>query len=430
MFFILGLFAWWTFQTVSLPPALRNLFEEDQAMAEAATPPSEEESFLAELNRLPAPPQEHAPEVASLLERLKNLPPIPYGLANALARDAATPQGQPPPPWSPEEISALENIRQAYLQAWQPFFGGPAPDWSRYPDSILLFRSTGFLLGQTPKVAELMSYQPGQRRRTSFLTNPEEVPELMFPLLRQCRNLGAIRFGVLQWELSETVCTADLIAGGVGRLLSDSGVSRPWLENLRASLAPAPTMLDLRASLAADRALFVRTADYLESLPPATSARAGLFRLLGDEQDTRWYLRSTGNPETAHQLGAQLRRDAEQLEILRQKTFLPGPAWRQWLSEDPGQGLNPLLAKGLGGFREFENVRMTYLVALAGLDARIAWEEGGLSAARRIRDPAQPGSFLQVEESPEGVRITSAHVSAGETTPASFVFPGPAEIGR
>ena len=425
IFFILGLFAWWTFQTVSLPPALRNLFEEDQAMADAATPPSDEESFLAELSRLPAPPQEHAPEVASLLERLKNLPPIPYVLANALARDAATPKDQKPPPWTPEEISALEKMEQAYLGAWQPFFAGAAPDWSRYPDSILLFRSTGFLLGKDLKLAELVTYQPGTSRRATFVYNPEEAPELMFPLLRQCRNLGTIRFGVLQWEFSETVRTAELTASGVGSLVSEPGLPGGWLEGLRAGLAPAPSLQDLRAGLAADRALFLRTADFLEQVPPGTSARAGLFCLLQDENDTRWYLRSLGDPATASQLGAQLRRDAEQLEILRQKTFLPGPAWRQWLSEDPGQGLHPLLAKGLGGFLAFENVRMSYLVTLAALDARIAVEEGGWEAARRVPDPAKPGSFFQAENTEEGLRLTSAFVPKGTTNALSFLLPAP-----
>ena len=207
------------------------------------------------------------------------------------------------------------------------------------------------------------------------------------------------------------------------RLVSEPEVPREWLESLRAGLAPAPTMLDLRASLRADRALFLRAADLLEKLPPGTSARAGLFRLLQDENDTRWYLRSSGNPETASQVGSQLRRDVDHIEILWQKTFLSGPAWRQWLSEDPGQGLSPLLAKGLGGFLAFENVRMNYLVALSALDARIALEQGGLEAARRVPDPARPGAFFQAEKTEGGVRLSSAYVPQGKTDALSFFVP-------
>lgn len=425
---LLGLFAWWTLQTVSLPPAVRNLFEEDQAVVAAASPPPTEEGWRAESDRLPPWPQEHAPEVTALLERLKNLPPMPYLLANALARDAAIPRDQKPPPWSAEEISALEDFQQTYLQAWQPFLEGPAPDWPKYPDSILLFRSTMLLLGQNKKAAQLLTYRPGERKSVDCVSNPEEAPELMLPLLRQCRNLGAIRFGILQWEYSETIRTAEFTANGVMNLVSEPGVSREWLESLRAGLAPAPTMLDLRASLAADRALFLRAAEFMENLPLGTTAPAGLFRLLRDEGDARWYLRSSGNPQTASEVGLQLRRDVEQLENLRQKTFLSGPAWRQWLSEDPGQGLNPLLAKGLGGFLAFESVRMNYLVALSALEARIALEREGLEAARGVPDPARPGSFFQAEAKPEGVLLSSAYIPPGKTNALSFFVPTPGNL--
>jgi len=424
---ILGLFTWWILQTVSLPPAVRNLFEEDQAVVTAASPPSPEEDWRAQSDRLPPWPQEHAPEVAALIERLKNLPLFPYLLANALARDAATPGDQKPPPWTAEELSALEDFRQAYLQAWRPFLEGPAPLWSEYPDSVLLFRSTTFLLGQNEKAAQLMTYRPGQRRSANFVSNPAEAPELMLPLLRQCRNLGAIRFGVLQWEYSETIRTAELTANAVIDLVSEPEVSREWLESLRDGLAPAPTMLDLRAGLAADRALFLKAAEFMENLPYNTTAPAGLFHILRDKNDTRWYLRSLGNPQTASEVGTQLRRDAEQLESLRQKTFLSGPAWRQWLSEDPGQGLNPVLAKGLGGFLAFESVRMNYLVALSALDARLALAKGGLEAVQAVPDPAKPGSFFQVESTEGGVLFTSAYVPAGKTNSLSFLVPTPGE---
>lgn len=372
---------------------------------------------------LPPPPQDHAPEVAALLARLNNLPPVPYLLANALARDQATPAPQPPPPWTSQEISALEEMQQAFLNAWEPFFQVPPPDWPKYPDSILLFRSTGFLLFRYREATDLLTYQPGRGNRPGDLPRPEDAPELMFPLLRQCRNLGAIRLGIVPWEFSDTVRITDLKAAGVARLVSTPGISSAWLERLRAGLPAAPTMLDLRAGLDADRALFSRAADYLESLPTATSAHAGLARYFQNEVDARWYLRAAGNPDSAAQMAGQLRRGVEQLEFLRQKTFLAGSAWRQWLSGDPGQALESLLAQGLAGFRAFENVRMNYLVALSALDARIAWEKGGLAAARQVPDPARPGSFWTVAETPEGPRITSAHVPEGETSPASYRLP-------
>ena len=74
IFLILGIFAWWTFRVVSLPPTLRNLWNEDQAIAEASTPPAKEEKWRIELAKLPAPPEEHAPEVSALLLRLQRLP--------------------------------------------------------------------------------------------------------------------------------------------------------------------------------------------------------------------------------------------------------------------------------------------------------------------------------------------------------------------
>lgn len=430
VFSLLGLFAWWIFQAASLPPVLRDLFQEDEAVMVAATPLSEEEKWQAELAKLPAPPQEHPPEVTALLERLRNLPPIPYVLATALAREAATPADQTPPPWTEDELGALTEVQQAYLRAWEPFLQGPAPDWPKYPDSILLFRSSFLLLGLQGEITKLMTYRPGKKKQPSLFTEPQEVPELMLPLLRHCRNLGSLRFGQLSWNFSETIRTTTLTAECLGGLASEMTYPREFLENLRRMVGPAPTLLDLRAGLLADRAFFLRTADFLGSLPPSTPADAALFCLLQDKKDTDQYLQLCGNPQTAAQLAAQLRLDAEQLEILRQKTFLAAPAWRQWLSGDPGRGLSPLLAQGLEGFRQFEDARMSYLVALAGLDARLAWEQGGVSAVRRIPDPAKPGAFLTVEEIPEGLRILSVHIPSGKTTPVSYVLPTPAGNGR
>jgi len=423
LFPLLGLFAWWIFASVSLPPSLRDLWKEDDAIASAATPASEEERAATELAKLPLPSQQHAPEVAALLQRLQNLPSLPYVLSQALAREAAAPAGQQTLPWTEEEKSALEEVQRSYLGAWAPFFQGPAPDWSNYPDSILLFRSSLFLLSLDEQRVRLLTYRPGQKAQPRFLAEVRELPELMLPLLRQCRNLGSIRFGGLAWEISETVRTAALTAEGIGGLISNPEYSPNILQIFLANLAPAPALSDLRAGLAADRSLFSRTAEYLESLPASTPAHLALERLLRGEKDNTGYLETAEGAGTAAQLAAQLRREAEQLDVLRQKTFLTGPAWRQWLTAEPGRELGPLLAQGLGGFREFEDVRMKYLVARAGLEARIAWQSNGPIAARRIADPARPGSFLKLEESPQGIRLTSAHIPLGQAEPVSYFIP-------
>ena len=119
IFLILGIFAWWTFRVVSLPPTLRNLWNEDQAIAEASTPPAKEENWRVDLTKLPAPPEEHAPEVSALLLRLQRLPPIPYALRTALQRNASTPEGQPFPPWSGEEKQALRGSLAIFYEAFK-----------------------------------------------------------------------------------------------------------------------------------------------------------------------------------------------------------------------------------------------------------------------------------------------------------------------
>ena len=423
VFLLLGLFAWWIFRSVSLPPLVRSLFEEDQAMATAATPATAEEGFQQELNKLPLPSQEHAPEVAALLQRLRSIPAIPYLLQVALQRDATAPKGETPQAWNEAELQVLRDIQTAYLVAWEPFLSGPAPDWPRFPDSILLFRSQCFLLEENKKIADLMTYQPGQASQRTFTSDPLNYPEFFVSLMKQCRGMGAIRFGSLEWKQTETIAVAGLTYQGLEKILISPQISLEALESLRETLAPAPDVLEIQGGLAADRALFLRTADYLESLPSSTSAKAGLTRWLQNESDANWYLQRAGNPAYATELGSLLRRDTAQLEILRQKTFLPGPGWRQWLSGDPGAKLSPLLAQGLGGFTDFEKTRTTYLFIQATLDARIALEKGGLEAARRIPDPTRPGAFLQAESTPEGVRIATPYLSEGETNAMSFMLP-------
>ena len=423
LFLGLGLFAWWTFRTVSLPPVFRNLIEEDEAIAVAATPLTEEQQFQQELARLPAPPQNHAPQVADLLTRLRNLPPLPFLLQAALQRDATTPPGQEPAPWNEAELQALREMQSVYLAAWEPFLSGPAPNWARFPDSVLVFRSRSFLLEEQRKIADLTGYQPGQINQRSFSSDPRDYPEFLVPLLKQCRRMGAIRFGQLRWEVSETIRVAQLTQESLERLVNAPGVPLQRLENILMDVAPAPDLPEIRDGLSADRALFLKTAEYLESLPSSTSAKAGLARWLQDDSDAGWYVDRAGQPASAKELGSLLRRDAAQLEILRQKTFLPGPGWRQWLSGDPGAGLSHLLSQGIDGFIDFEMSRATYLLTQAALEARIALEKNGLKAARRIPDPTRPGTFLQLVQAEEGVRISSSYVPAGETNSVYFFVP-------
>ena len=391
----------------------------------AAIPATEDEKFQEELRKLPPPAREHAPEVAALLQRLKNLPPIPYLLQVALQRDSSTPKGETPQAWNEAELQALREMQSVYLAAWEPFLSGPAPNWARFPDSVLVFRSKSFLLEEQRKIADLTDYQPGQSNRKSFTSDPRDYPEFLIPLLKQCRRMGAIRFGQLQWKVSETMRVAQLTQESLERLLNAPGVSLQTLENIRMEVAPAPDLPEIRDGLSADRALFLKTAEYLESLPSSTSAKAGLARWLQDDSDAGWYVNRAGQPASAKELGSLLRRDAAQLEILRQKTFLPGPGWRQWLSGDPGAGLSPLLSQGIDGFRDFETARATYLLAQAALEARIALEKNGLEAARRIPDPTRPGTFLQLVQTEEGVRISSSYVPAGETNSVNFFVPLP-----
>ena len=422
VFLLLGLFAWWTFQTVSLPPVLRDLFEEDEAIATAATPATEEEQFQQELARLPSPPENHAPEVAALRERLRNLPPIPYIVSNAMARDTATPKGETPPPWSDLELQNLRSIQAAYFGAWEPFLSGPAPDWKNFPDSILFFRSkTSPILATSKDYAKILQYVPGGQSEQPSWT----WVEFSVKYLRQAQGVGAVRFGVglSSWSMTDTVSTAEMARKITTSLITQDNYPLEDLQALRAILPAEPSLENLRDGLDGDRSLFLRTADFLESLPPSTAAKTGIVKWLQDDSDAEWYLRKAGQPPLANDLAALLRRDAEQLEILRQKTFLPGPAWRQWLSGNPGAGLTPMLAQGLGGFKEFEATRQAYRVTQAALDARIALEEGGINAARRIPDPARSGSFLQVEETESGIRISSFYTPEGQTNALSFLVP-------
>ena len=419
IFSLLGLFAWWTFRIVSFPPVVRNLLAEDLAVAAAATPASEEERFQQELSRMPSPPQDHAPEVTSLLQRLKDLPPLPYILEVALQRDAATPKGEARIAWNQAEEQALREAKEAFLAAWEPFLTGASPEWRRFPDSVLLFRARiKPWSGPRPEYDKLLTYNPEKQDK-----NPEpEVADFYLKYARQMRSLGTVRFGwgLNNWSMSDTVAVSEFTTEVVSRIIPEETFPIETLQALRSLLPAPPSVADLREGLESDQSLFARTAGYLESLPAYTSAKAGLTKWLGNDSDADWYLQRSGQPGSAKDLAALLRRDADLLNFLHQKTFLSGPAWRQWLSGNPGDGLPRLLAEGLGGVKDFEKTRTVYLINQAVLDARIALEAGGWEAARKVPDPSRPGFFLRIEETAGGARISSAYVPEGKTNPVSF----------
>ena len=416
VFLLLGLFAWWTFQAFTLPPALRDLFEEDSAIATAALPPTEEEKFQQELVRLPAPPENHAPEVAALLQRLRSLPPIPYLLQAALQRDASTPPDQEPLPWNEAELQALSVVQASFREAWLPFLSSPAPDWRSFPDSIALFRFQGdFLSTDWQLFSELVV--PAPLRTNQY--EPLEDPEFTLAYLRQIRTLGSLKFGAD----TDTMTVANKVNAFLTTRVIQDDFPASTLLAVRENLSPPPSLEDLRSGLEADRALFLRAADFLVSLPPSTSAAAGIARWADKKAAVAWRLNEAGRHYLASDLAADLYRKASELEGLRQKTFLSGPAWRQWLSGDPGSGLSPLLVGGLGGFRAFEQTRSDYLVAKGALDVRILLQTEGVDAARKVPDPLLRGAFFQLEETENRLTTFSSYTPAGEDEPVRIRLP-------
>ena len=407
VFCVLGMFAWWTFRTVSLPTVLRELFEEDEAIANAATPTTPEEEFQQELSQLPPPPEIHAPEVAALLERLNKLPAVPYLVQAARQRDAARREGEPPVPWSEEEERAQDTLIESYLKAWEPFLSAPPPDWVRFPDSTRLFRAN---------LADILEWPPGYQAG-AFL-----VDDLSRGFLKTFRHLGALRFGFGLGTINPWG-TTDVI-----------GLFRTFCEMTQDGLLPGesflssrpspPEITDLRQALRADQALFLRTAEYLENMPENTSGAAALSRYLKNQGDADWFLEKADPKISARDLAAYLRRDAEQIVTLEQKTFLSGPAWRQWLQGNPKAGLSPTLQAGLAGLQEFEQVRLRYQVTLAILDARQRVLSSGLAAANRLPDPAQAGEFLQVNQGEDFLTISSKfRLPDASTNGLTIAFP-------
>ena len=416
VFLLLGWFAWWTFQTVSLPPVLRDLFEEDSAIATAAVPPTEEERFQQELSRLPTPPENHAPSVAALLERLRSLPPPSYILQVALQRDASTPSSQEPLPWSEAELQALSVMQTSFREAWLPFLSSPAPDWENFPDSIALFRFQGdFLSTDWQFFAALPIPTPPRPQQPE----PIEDPEFTLAYLRQIRTLGSLQVGADTDSMS--------VANKMMKILETRVIRDDFpaltLSVIRENLPPPPSMEDLRSGLEADRALLLRAAQFLQSLPTGTSAAAGITRWVDKKAEAAWRLNEVGRFRLASDLAADLNRKAAELDGLMQKTFLAAPAWRQWLSGNPGFGLSPLLADGLGGFQAFEQTRSDYLVARGALDVRILLQTQGAEAARKVPDPLLRGAFYQLEETEDRLATFCSYTPAGYGEPVRIRLP-------
>ena len=411
VFLLLGLFAWWIFQSVSLPPLIRNLIEEDQAIATAALPATEEEKWQQELLRLPAPPQEHTATMTEFLARLGELKKIPTPLTNAVQRDRDTPTDQNPPAWNDQELSALQDYQTKFHEAWELFLSGSSPDWEKYPASAIFFRS------QFPAIAPAYQdqfrygfYQPGQPE--SWNNELEDHPVFYLRFFQKLTTLGSLRFGSLSgWAATDTVFLTKLCETTIrnsGYFFSDPSLDP---REMLSWVPPPPTVATLRAGLKTDRAVFLASAKYLGSLPPETSARAGLTRLLGDQGDADWFISHVDHPRTAQKLAAILQQGADQILSLEQKTYLPKPAWHQWLAGDLHSGLSPVLRGALKGMGDFEKIAMTYRVSLAFLQASANYRQTGLEGVQKIPDPFQPGTVLSVATSTNEITLSSAFVS-------------------
>jgi len=357
---LLGVFSWWTIQAVSLPPVLRDLFEEDDAIAWAARPPAEEDPEQAELVKLPTPSEQHAPEVATLLASL---------------REFAPDDGE-------------EDLKN-FLEAWEVFAQGPPIPWQSYPDSARLLRGNFLKLLRPPHTEN----DPGE---VFFLPNPR--------LVRKLQGLGTLRFESGSWAMTDTVAVSEMFCEAT---TSFEG-STADLRSLRDSFPPSPSVQHLRDGLRTDRAVLTSAALYLENLPARTPARLGLARFLGNLPDADAFLLVFSDPGmSAGTLARQLRQSCDQIADLEQKTFLSSAAWRLWLESNPSQGLGPLLGGSLDGMRGLETAQRRHAVILACLEAGLAYRQEGLAAARRVPDPARAGSFLRVEATPEQVVIRS-----------------------
>lgn len=424
VFILLAAIAWWITGRVSVSHSVREFFlGEAEALAQAESSPEEQEKNLLTkvLAELPPPPAQHSPEVADLISQLQGLQTIPAMVVQAVKRDRDTPKEETPPAWSDAEVQALRDYQAKFRQAWELFLSGPAPDWAKFPDSAIFFRSQ--FPPMTKPYEEIIRYGLYEAEQPqSWNIEPEDQPEFYLRLFRQITTLGTLRFGGLSgWAMTDTVRGAEFSE----EMIRKSGYyfsTRAQNPEELLSLTPSPpTVASLREGLKTDRAVFLETARYLESLPPQTPAKIGLTRLLNDKGDAGWFVSHVKNPQTVKELAAILRQGADQIGSLEQKTYLSGPAWRQWLTGDLQSGMNPALQGALKGMSEFEQVQMRYQVSLAFLQASVAYRKSGMEGMRNIPDPARPGTFLSVSSSTNGITLSSAFQSE-EGKNYSFTF--------
>jgi hypothetical protein len=421
VFILLTAIAWWITGRVAISNSLRDFFlgEEESSTQTEASPGDQEEALIDKaLTDLPPPPSNHSPEVAGLLSRLKEIEDIPAILVNAVKRDHDTPKDQTPTPWSEAELEALKNYQAKFREAWEPFLSGPQPDWEHFPDSALLFRSSGlFLINDYHDNFEHALHEPGQP------STQENSTEFLIRLIRQTTTLGTLRFGGLSgWGISDSVSLVRALAHEI--LRKSQYCFPPESENPELLLrwAPSPpTIQTLRNGLKTDHAVFLRAAEYLESLPGHIPPSMALTHLLGDKGDAEWFFSHLENPTSTRDLASAIRLGAEQISLLEQKTYLSGPAWRQWTTGNPEGGLCLALRGSLDGMKKFETTQMEYQVALAFLKASAAYRATGIEGMRTIPDPAKPGSFLAVTNSTNGITISSAYQEeTGKNSSFSF----------
>jgi len=174
----------------------------------------------------------------------------------ALQRDASTPAGQEPLPWNEAELQALSVVQTSFREAWLPFLSSPAPDWKNFPDSIALFRFQGdFLSTDWQFFADLPIPTPPRPQQSE----PLQDPEFTLAYFRQIRTLGSLKFGVD----TDTVSVANKVMKFLETRVIRDDFPAFTLVAVRENLPPPPSLEDLRAGLEADRALFLRAAQFL-----------------------------------------------------------------------------------------------------------------------------------------------------------------------
>ena len=411
VFVLLAAIAWWITGRVAVSHSVREFFlGEPETSSQPEAQPDEQEKLLLEkiLSALPAPPSNHSPEVAELLSRLQELQTIPASVVNAVKRDRDTPKEETPPAWSDVEVQALREYQAKFRQAWEPFLSGPAPDWAKFPDSAIYFRSQ--LPPMTKPYDDITRYGLYEAEQPqSWSGEPENQREFYLRLFRQMTTLGTLRFGSLSgWAVTDVVNGAKLSEEMIRKSEYYFSPRSQNPEELLSLILPTPTVTTLREGLKTDRAVFLETASYLETLPPQTPAEIGLTRLLGSKSDADWFVGHVKDPKTVRDLATILRQGADQIGLLEQKTYLSGPAWRQWCEGNPNEGLSPALKGALKGMREFEKTALEYQVSVAFLRASAAYRKSGVSGMQTIADPARPGSFLTVTNSTNGITLSSA----------------------